>query len=100
MRTPANQPIESHIRRESATGNPLTKFVNLLQTPEERRDKYAFCRECGASRNLAYRLRDFRWTKLNLFLDAYLHPRQLPLITTPPGGLPRAALSGVSDIIE
>jgi hypothetical protein len=70
---------ESHIKSEG--GNPLTKFVNLLQTPEERRDKYAFCRSFGLLVRHAMRLRDWHWTKINLFIEAYLHPQQLELFT-------------------
>ena len=69
---------ESYILSEG--GNPLTKFVNLCQTPEERRDKYAFVRSFGLSRDHADKLRDWHWTKINMFIDTYLHPYQLPLI--------------------
>jgi hypothetical protein len=83
---------ESHIKSEG--GNPLTKFVNLLQTPEERQDKYAFCRSFGLSVHRARVLRDWHWTKINLFIYAYLHPQQLPLPIDAPGGAPGAATKG------
>ena len=86
MRTPANQPIESHIRRESPTGNPLTKFVNLCQTPEERRDKYNYCRFFGLDYIHATRMRDWHWPKINAYIYYFSHPEQLPLITIAPGG--------------
>ena len=86
MRTPANQPIESHIRRKSPTGNPLTKFVNLCQTPEERRDKYNYCRFFGLDYIQATRMRDWHWTKVNLFIEAYgKEPQECLPITTPCG---------------
>jgi hypothetical protein len=75
---------ESHIKSEG--GNPLTKFVNLCQSPEERRDKYAFVRSFGLSRNVAYRLRDCHWTYINKVLDVFLHPQQLKLFRDAPDG--------------
>lgn len=69
--SPTGKKYESHIKY-SETGNPLTKFVNLCQTPEERRDKYAFCRFYGLSVYFAAILRDWHWTKLNEFIKAYL----------------------------
>lgn len=62
---------ESHIKR-SGSGNPLTKFVNLNQSPDERRDKYAFCRFYGLNSYLARVLRDWHWSKINLFIEARL----------------------------
>ena len=70
----------------SETGNPLTKFVNLLQEPEERRDKYAFVRFFGLSSYHAMRLRDWHWDRINLFVYAYNHPQQLELPITAPSG--------------
>ena len=54
---------ESHMRSES--GNPLTKYVNLCQSPEERRDKYAFCRIFGVTSYVAMAMSDWHWTKIN-----------------------------------
>lgn len=59
----------SHILSE--TGIPLTAFVNLCQTPQERRDKYAICREMGVSHPWARRMRDWHWTKLSIYLQAF-----------------------------
>jgi hypothetical protein len=70
---------QSHIKSEG--GNPLTKYVNLCQTPEERRDKYAHARFFGLSRNQAERMRDWHWSKITQAIDAFLHPYQLPLPT-------------------
>jgi hypothetical protein len=66
-KAPNGKEYESHIAR-SESGNPLTKFVNLCQSAEERRDKYAFCRFFGVSSYHAIRMRDWHWTKINLFL--------------------------------
>jgi len=80
MKTPFTpRHYESHIAY-SATGNPLTKYVNMLQSPEERRDKYHFCREFGLPVSLARQLRGWHWEKINIFIPAYLEsqkPRQL-----------------------
>lgn len=61
----------SHILSE--TGNPLTAFVNLCQTPEERRDKYGFCRFLGISHPWARRMRDWHWTKINLLCEVLIN---------------------------
>jgi hypothetical protein len=74
----------SHMKSEA--GNPLTKFVNLCQTPEERRDKYAFVRSFGLSRQWAYKLRDCHWTFINKVIEAHIHPHQLELLPPAPGG--------------
>jgi hypothetical protein len=79
VRTPQTANTESWIRRESPTGNPLTKFVNLLQSPEERRDKYNYCRFFGLPYYVAMRLRDWHWTKINLYIGAYGKEPQEPL---------------------
>jgi hypothetical protein len=68
---------ESHVRSEG--GNPLTKYVNLCQDPQERRDKYQFCRIYGLPIHLARRARDWHWPKINMLIDAWLHPQQLEL---------------------
>jgi len=58
-------------RMLSPSGNPLSKFVNLCQSAEERRDKYAFVRFFGLSIQHAVRLRDWHWPKINMFLEAW-----------------------------
>ena len=45
---------------KSPTGNPLSKFVNLWQSPEERRGKYYLLRSIGLSVAKARQARDFR----------------------------------------
>lgn len=86
-KSPTGKEYQSHVKY-SASGNPLTKFVNLCQTPEERRDKYAFCLFFGLPWQIANRLRDWHWTKINLFIEAYLKD---PGLLTADGG-PRAAV--------
>jgi len=74
LKTPhTEESFQSHIKR-SPTGNSLTMFVNMHQTPEERRDKYNMAREYGISWPIAQHLRDFRWTKFDLFIQCYLTP--------------------------
>lgn len=68
--SPTGKQYESRIKY-SKSGNPLTKFVNLCQTPEERRDKYAFCRFWGINYKLAMQMRDWHWTKINMFVEAF-----------------------------
>ncbi len=53
----------------SSTGNPLTVFVNLHQTKEERRNKYWAVRNEGYSPAIATRLRDWRWKSIFQFFD-------------------------------
>lgn len=67
---PTGKQYESHIKY-SESGNPLTKFVNLCQSQEERRDKYGFCREFGIPWEMANRMRDWHWPKINLFIEAF-----------------------------
>lgn len=55
----------------SSTGNPLTSFVNMNQTPQERQEKYAYIRSLGLSWQTAQRLRDFRWSKLQIWVGVY-----------------------------
>lgn len=52
----------------SPTGNPLTKFVNLFQSKEERQQKYWLVRSVGGTPNLAYRLRDWRLCRVEEYL--------------------------------
>jgi hypothetical protein len=44
----------------------MMKYVNLHQTPEERRDKYRYCRCLGLSVGNSRRLRDWHWSALRL----------------------------------
>jgi hypothetical protein len=44
----------------SPGGNPLTSFVNLNQTPEERREKYHLLKSIGLSSARARQGRDWR----------------------------------------
>jgi hypothetical protein len=53
----------------SATGNPLTAFVNMFQSAEERRDKYAFCLEADVGTAWARQMRDWRWKSIYDFMD-------------------------------
>ena len=39
-------------------------LVNLNQSPEERREKYALCKSLGASPDQANRMRDWRMSKI------------------------------------
>lgn len=55
----------------SESGNPLTSYVNLCQSAEERRDKYAFARFFGLPIARAVQLRDWHWTKINMFIEAW-----------------------------
>lgn len=48
----------------SPTGNHLGKFVNLWQTQEERRGKYALCRSIGLSHAQARQARDWHLTQI------------------------------------
>jgi len=75
-----NRTSNPNDRKYSPTGNPLTAFVNLHQTPQERRDKYVFCRTAGVDAGWSRAMRDWRWTKIFLFMDNLeKYPiRQLP----------------------
>ena len=55
----------------SPTGNPLTKFVNLWQSQEERQEKYWLCRSLGLSVDSARRMRDWHQTKIDLYLKTF-----------------------------
>jgi hypothetical protein len=69
-RSPTGKAYESHIKY-SQSGNPLTKFVNLCQSKEERRDKYAFCRFYGIGYRQSTVMRDWHWPKICVFLEAF-----------------------------
>jgi hypothetical protein len=45
-------------------------LVNDRQPPEERREKYNLIRELGLSVSHAKRYRDWRWSKINRFMEA------------------------------
>jgi len=55
----------------SATGNPLTAFVNMFQSAEERRDRdqYVFCRTANLNASFARQMRDWRWKSIYDFMD-------------------------------
>jgi len=57
---------------KSASGNPLTSYVNMFQTPEERRGKYAYLRSIGVKIAWARTVRDWRWTKINLYVGCLI----------------------------
>ena len=44
-------------------------LVNLYQSPEQRMEKYYFCRGLGQNCAWAKRMRDWRWTKLYRFFN-------------------------------
>lgn len=46
------------------TTNWARHLVNLHQTPEERRAKYAYARKLGANASHAQRMKDWRWNKI------------------------------------
>lgn len=55
---------------KSASGNPLTKFVNMFQTAEERNLKYAYARACGFNTDKARHLRSWRWCRIVIIVEA------------------------------
>lgn len=86
MKTPHTHKHYERSYLFSATGNPLTKFVNLCQSPEERRDKYHFSRFMGVDSYTAMTLRDWHWTKINLYLSSLNTQLSMPLDDLTPGG--------------
>jgi len=86
LKTPSTRDYSDSGIVFSQTGNPLTKFVNLCQCSAERRDKYGFCREFDLPPWLAYRLRDWHWPKINMYIEAYHRSKQLQMIFPSPGG--------------
>lgn len=40
------------------------RYLKELQTPEKRREKYAFCRAMGKNRSWASGMRDWHWTRI------------------------------------
>jgi len=81
-------------------GNRLVKWCNIVQSPEERRDKYAFCRFYGLSVHRARQLRDCHWPVLNRFIQTHIENSQPTQLSLAPGGQPRTATRGVSNITE
>jgi hypothetical protein len=65
----------------SPGGNPLTRFVNLWQTPEERRGKYHLLRSIGLDVSRAQQGRDFRLSTIERLYAAELG---LSGVTLPP----------------
>lgn len=45
------------------------KLCNLWQSPEERREKYAYCRALGVSSYMAMRLRDWQWETIDKYFE-------------------------------
>jgi hypothetical protein len=56
----------------SPGGNPLTSFVNLFQSPEERREKYHLLKSIGLSSERARQGRDWRLTAIERIYAAEL----------------------------
>jgi len=54
----------------SPSGNPLTKYVNLHQTKEERREKYNYCRAMGFNTSWSRGMRDWRWKQIQRRVSA------------------------------
>lgn len=44
-------------------------LINLFQTPQERREKYAYCKALGASWEMAKRLSSWRWFYINKYFQ-------------------------------
>lgn len=76
---PTSSWLTSYDNRKSRSN-----YINMFQTPEDRRAKYALCRANGLNSTLAQALRDWHPNKLNLFIEAR-KPHQIPLNDpTPP----------------
>ena len=63
------------------------QWVNLIQSPLERRRKYSFARSRGLSREAAYRVRDWHWRWLYLYVWEVTETSRLSSAS----GNPRAA---------
>jgi hypothetical protein len=62
---------------KSESGNPLTKYVNMHQTKEERREKYHYLKGLGFSVAYATQGRDFRWSTIQRNVDYFgNHPEE------------------------
>ena len=48
-------------------------LVNLYQTKEERRDKYAYIRSMGWNSYQAIQMRDFTWSTIQRYIDYFAH---------------------------
>jgi len=71
----------------SEGGNPLTMYVNMHQSKQERRDKYAFCRFMGVYSAWARVMRDYHWTQINARLERKSQPPCGTLSTAHQGGI-------------
>lgn len=75
MVTTPRPTVTSHTGRTyNGDSTTLHHLVNLLQLPEERREKYHSLRRSGLAPSFARRLRDWREVRIALFLT-YLHKR-------------------------
>lgn len=45
------------------------KLCNLWQSPEERKEKYLYCRTLGVSSFMAYRMRDWQWETIDRYFS-------------------------------
>ena len=76
MRYPSNQKAKPQSHDSSwhygvsPTGNPLTGYVNMFQTPAERKYKYDLVKDAGYSADLARRLRCWRLSRVRMYLNA------------------------------
>ncbi len=53
--------------------------VNFVQTPEERREKYAYARSRGMDSYMAARLRDFQWPNIEYVLEYWEEASKLSI---------------------
>jgi len=53
---------------KSPTGNPLTKYVNMFQSSEERKEKYHFACFLGCNSDKARHIRSWHWSKIALLV--------------------------------
>ena len=51
----------------------MSKWINDIQTPHERRTKYNFIRYCGLSRNMANCMRDWSLGHIINYLFGNIH---------------------------
>lgn len=62
---------------KSPSGNPLTRYVNMHQTPEERKEKYHYLKLFGFCVPYCNQGRDFRWSTIQRNIDYYhSHPKE------------------------
>jgi hypothetical protein len=48
----------------------MLNLVNLKQTPQERRNKFKFCRRAGINSYVAAEMRDWTWNHIQLTVEA------------------------------